>query len=283
MILDFVIDDDNIAIHEAFKFHYDKSAFQLFQTFYELQSLNVLIEKTQTRKFVESASKDLNISDELSKPDPSELVFRIEKIKIKKESKNKNEIEIIDYKSLSDGEHQLNEVIGSVMMMEEEGSLFLMDEPDTHFNPKWRAKMVTMLNKVSGNEYDQEGNPENIRKHEIIMTTHSPFIISDNYKEDVYKFVRKDNKLNFEELKYETYGASISFIMETIFNRDVTISDYSNKHLIDLKESIKNLDDVKRVKKELLVFGESIEKFDAYSYLMAKENELKSDQNANKF
>ncbi|MFK7001622.1 restriction system-associated AAA family ATPase [Flavobacterium oreochromis] len=281
LILDFVIDDDNIAIQEAFKFYYDKSAFQLFQTFYELQSLNVLIEKTQTRKFVESASKDLNISDELSKPDPSDLVFRIERIKIKKKSKDDQKIEIIDYKSLSDGEHQLNEVIGSVMMMEEEGSLFLMDEPDTHFNPKWRAKMVTMLNKVSGNEYDEKGNPENIRKHEIIMTTHSPFIISDNYKEDVYKFIRNEGKLNFEKLVYETYGASISFILETIFNRDVTISDYSNTELNDLKESIKNLDDVKRVKKELLSFGESIEKFDAYSYLMAKEKELKSGQNAN--
>ena len=280
LILDFVI-DDNIAIHEAFKFHYDKSAFQLFQTFYELQSLNVLIEKTQTRKFVESASKDLNISDELSKPDPSDLVFRIEKIKIKKKNQKENEIDIIDYKSLSDGEHQLNEVIGSVMMMEEEGSLFLMDEPDTHFNPKWRAKMITMLNKVSGNGYDQEGNPENIRKHEIIMTTHSPFIISDNYKKDVYKFVRKDNKLDFEKLEYETYGASIGFILETIFNRDVTISDFSNKKLNDLKESVESLKDVKRVKKELLSFGESIEKFDTYSYLMVKERELKSNQNAN--
>lgn len=274
LILDFVIDDDNNAIHEAFKFHYDKSAFKLFQTFYELQSLNVLIEKTQTRKFVESASKDLNISDELSKPDPSVLVFRIEKIKIKKESKNKNEIEIIDYKSLSDGEHQLNEVIGSVMMMEEEGSLFLMDEPDTHFNPKWRAKMVTMLNKVSGNEYDQEGNPENIRKHEIIMTTHSPFIISDNYKEDVYKFSRKDKELKIENPKHETYGTSITFLMKQIFERDITISDFANKELLTFKKELKAISDenlkkekIDEIEERLVDFGESVEKFDLYNYL----------------
>lgn len=274
LILDFVIDDDNIAIHEAFKFHYDKSAFQLFQTFYELQSLNVLIEKQQTRKFVERASKDLNISDELAKPDPSDLVFRIEKIKIKKESKNNKEIEIIDYKSLSDGEHQLNEVIGSVMMMEEEGSLFLMDEPDTHFNPKWRAKMVTMLNKVSGNEYDQEGNPENIRKHEIIMTTHSPFIIGDNYKEDVYKFSRKDNKLKIENPKHETYGTSITFLMKQIFERDITISDYANKELLMFKKELKAISDenlkkekIDEIEERLVDFGESVEKFDLYNYL----------------
>lgn len=93
LILDFIIgDDDKIAIHEAFKFHYDKSAFKLFQTFYELQSLNVLIEKLQTRKFVESASKDLNISDELSKPDPSDLVLELRKSKSKRKVKAKKRL-----------------------------------------------------------------------------------------------------------------------------------------------------------------------------------------------
>ncbi|TGN26454.1 restriction system-associated AAA family ATPase [Empedobacter tilapiae] len=294
LVLDFVV---NEATHQAFK-HYYKSAFKLFQVFYELQSLNLLVDKQDVRKFVVNASKVLNVSDELSKPDPSDLIFRIEKIRIKKVPKKiteKDNNKPIYYKALSDGEHQLNEVIGSVMMMENEGSLFLMDEPDTHFNPKWRAKMVTMLNQVSGNEYDVKGNPEKIRQHEIIMTTHSPFIISDNQKEDVYKFEReiisqKDindpeiehhfEKLNLKNPEYQTYGSSVGFVLETIFDRDLTISDYSNEELNDLKASIKTLEDVKRVKKELLKFGESIEKFDAYNYLMIKEKELKSEKDA---
>lgn len=294
LVLDFVV---NEATHQAFK-HYYKSAFKLFQVFYELQSLNLLVDKQDVRKFVVNASKVLNVSDELSKPDPSDLIFRIEKIRIKKVPKKiteKDNNKPIYYKALSDGEHQLNEVIGSVMMMENEGSLFLMDEPDTHFNPKWRAKMVTMLNQVSGNEYDVKGNPERIRQHEIIMTTHSPFIISDNQKEDVYKFERKIvtqkdindpeiehhfEKLNLKNPEYQTYGSSVGFVLETIFDRDLTISDYSNEELNDLKASIKTLEDVKRVKKELLKFGESIEKFDAYNYLMIKEKELKSEKDA---
>jgi restriction system-associated AAA family ATPase len=273
MVLDFVI---NEATHQAFLHHY-KTTFQLFQAFYELQSLNLLIEKQATRKFVTNAHKTINITDELSKSDPSDLIFRIEKITIKRQKADDNKKDILYYKSLSDGEHQLNEVIGSVMMMEEDGCLFLMDEPDTHFNPKWRAKMVTMLNKVSGKEYDVEGNPENIHQQELIMTTHSPFIISDNHKENVYKFVRDGKKLKLENPEFETFGASVSFILETIFDRDITISDFSNKELNNLKKSINTLDDIRRVKKELLSFGESIEKFDAYSYVRAKENELKSD------
>ncbi|SFA58427.1 restriction system-associated AAA family ATPase [Pedobacter suwonensis] len=274
LVLDFVI---NEATHQAFQYYY-KTAFNLFQAFYELQSLNLLIEKQATRKFVTNAHKTINITDELSKSDPSDLIFRIEKIRIKKQKSDDNKKDILYYKSLSDGEHQLNEVIGSVMMMEEDGCLFLMDEPDTHFNPKWRAKMVTMLNRVSGKEYDAEGNPENIHQQELIMTTHSPFIISDNHKENVYKFVRDGKTLKLENPEFETFGASVSFILETIFDRDITISDFSNKELNNLKKSINTLDDIRRVKKELLSFGESIEKFDAYSYVMAKENELKSDR-----
>lgn len=270
LVLDFLITE---AVHQAFQYFY-KSAFQLFETFYELQSLNLLIEKKEVRKFVVNASKGINITDELSKPDPSELIFRIEKIQIKKQKIEEGKKDTLYYKSLSDGEHQLNEVIGSVMMMEEDGSLFLMDEPDTHFNPKWRAKMITMLNKVSGKEYDANGNPEYIRKQELIMTTHSPFIISDNQKEDVYKFVRNDKKLKLENPKYETYGASITFLMKQIFERDITISDYANSELIDLKKEIQNISEttlldkkIDEIEERLLDFGESIEKFDLYNYL----------------
>lgn len=270
LVLDFVIND---GTHHAFQ-HYYQTAFQLFQVFYELQSLNLLIEKQATRKFVTNAHKTINITDELSKPDPSDLIFRIEKIRIKRQKPHDFKKDTLYYKSFSDGEHQLNEVIGSVMMMEEDGCLFLMDEPDTHFNPKWRAKMVTMLNKVSGKEYDAEGNPENIHQQELIMTTHSPFIISDNHKENVYKFVRDGKKLKLENPKHETYGSSITFLMKQIFDRDITISDYANNELKELKKEIQNVsksdaldEKIDEVEERLMDFGESIEKFDLYNYL----------------
>lgn len=270
LVLDFVV---NEATHNAFKYHYT-SAFKLFQTFYELQSLNLLIEKSAVRKFVVNASKSINITDELSKSDPSDLIFRIEKICVKKQKSEGHNNDILYYKSLSDGEHQLNEVVGSVMMMEDDGCLFLMDEPDTHFNPKWRAKMISMLNKVSGKEYDADGNAENIRMHELIITTHSPFIISDNQKDDVYKFVRENKVLKLENPKHETYGSSITFLMKQIFDRDVTISDYANNELTKLKKEISSIKDttlleekIDEIEERLVDFGESIEKFDLHNYL----------------
>ncbi|RRA98628.1 restriction system-associated AAA family ATPase [Larkinella rosea] len=275
LVLDFVV---NQATHEAFTYYFG-TAFRLFQTLYELQSLNLLVEKQEVRHFVTNASKNINITDELSRPEPSDWVFRIEKIRIKKKPAGEDtEGPVIYYKSFSDGEHQFNEIIGSVMMMEEEGSLFLMDEPDTHFNPKWRAKMVLMLNKVSGQAYDAEGNPENIRRHEVIMTTHSPFVISDNQKEDVYKFIRQGEEVVLENPRHETYGASITFLMKEIFERDITISDFAYKELEGFKEGLKSKiigrkERIDEIKERLLDFGESVEKFDLYNYLSQLNSE----------
>lgn len=272
LILDYKIDDNN-ATKDAFKFHFT-SSFELFKVFYELDNLNLHMVAIDTRNLIIRAHESINISDEMPRPDPSRLIFRIEKIYLNKIVEENARPKQIYYKGLSDGEHQFNEVIGSVMMMEEDGCLFLLDEPDTHFNPKWRAKMIEMLNTVTAVRYGSNGKPEAVRKQEIIITTHSPFTISDSYKEDVYKF----NKGTFEKPEIQTYGGSIGMILETIFDRDISISDLSNNDLNELKLSINTIEDIHRVKKELLKFGESVEKFDAYSFLQLKEEELKNKQ-----
>lgn len=268
ILLDYKV---NEATRLAFQFHF-QSSFELFKAFYGLDNLNLHRIQKDTRSLILKSHNILNISEELAKPDPARLIFRIERIFLHKiEGEEENNTKSIAYKALSDGEHQFNEVIGAMLMMEEEGCLFLMDEPDTHFNPIWRAKMVQILNHVAAKSFSATGTPETVRNQEIIITTHSPFVISDSLKEDVYKF----DKGIFESPDLQTYGSSIGTIMETVFDRDVSISDFSNDDLENLKKSILTIEDIKRVKKELLKFGESVEKFDAYTFLQEKEEELK--------
>ena len=277
LVLDFNV---NEATHEAFSFYF-KTSFELFNVLYELESLNLNLYPKNTRNLILNAHKSINISEELFKPDPSSLVFRIEQISISKfVEEGKPAIPIL-YKGLSDGEHQFNEVVGSIMMMEQEGCLFLMDEPDTHFNPMWRSKMIEILNHVCATKLDNKDNPIEVRNQEIIITTHSPFVISDSYKEDVYKFDKGESYITFANPKIETYGASISILMQEIFDREISISDLANFDLDELRESFKVLktekDILKRIeeaKEKLLDFGESIEKFDLYSYLRKVENTI---------
>ncbi len=301
LILDYRV---NEATHEAFKYHF-KTSFDLFSAFYDLENLNLHLVNSDTRSLIPRAHKSLNLSDELPKPDPSRLIFRIEKINLNKIIEDDKPAKKIYYKGLSDGEHQFNEVIGSVLMMEKDGCLFLMDEPDTHFNPVWRAQMIRMLNFVAAIKYEERERdkldsnnkvilgenekpvrekylfPIEVHRQEIIITTHSPFVISDSQTEDVYKFDKVKGEVLYINPKIETYGASVSLLLQEIFDRRISISDFSNYDLEELREALKELKKPKVIKAKideirakLVGFGESIEKFDLYSLLSQIERDL---------
>lgn len=271
-ILDFLVAPSTI---DAFKFYFG-SAFELFKTFYDLEMLNLFLIKPTDRKLMLKVDKSFNFSDDLPKSDPFRLVFRIENIKVLKTMEGKSP-KAIPYRSLSDGEHQFNEVVGTVLMMEEDNCLFLMDEPETHFNPKWRAKMIKMLNYVSAVSFDADDRVTEVRGQEIIITTHSPFVVSDTKKEDVYIFEKEVTGAKYHKPEIETYGASINLILQEIFKRDITISDYVYSKFEKLKEQVassqheKELDEIRS---EVFQFGESIEKFDLYNFLSIKESEI---------
>lgn len=271
LILDFSIGE---AIKDTFQFHF-KNAFTLFKVFYELEIFNLYLVNATTRRQILNANKALNISDEIPKPDPSRLVFRIEKIIISKILEEGKSAKDIYYKSLSDGEHQFNEVVGTVMMMEDEGCLFLMDEPDTHFNPQWRAKFINTLNLAAANSYDSDGNITKVRNQELILTTHSPFVISDSYSQDVYKFEKIDGLVQFTSPEFQVYGTSVSIILDEIFEKSEGISEMAKKELKDMIENIQTMNDLKNVVERLnRDFGDSVEKFDLFSKLRNIKEDL---------
>lgn len=271
LILDFSIDD---TLKDAFKFHF-KNAFTLFKVFYELEIFNLYLVNQRTRRQILNANKTLNISDEMPKPDPSRLVFRIEKIVISKIIEKGKLKKDIYYKSLSDGEHQFNEVVGTVMMMQDEGCLFLMDEPDTHFNPQWRAKFIKTLNLAAANSYDSDGNITKVRNQELILTTHSPFVISDSFSQDVYKFEKVNGLVQFTNPEFQVYGTSVSIILDEIFEKSEGISEMAKKELKDMVDNIDSIDALKLVVERLnRDFGDSVEKFDLFSKLRKIKEDL---------
>lgn len=183
-----------------------------------------------------------------------------------------------------------------------------MDEPDTHFNPMWRAKLVKLLNFVAATKFeerekyvlDKKGEiqldeskepikekylfPTEVRNQEIIITTHSPFVISDSQTEDVYKFEKIENIVHYDNPKnIETYGASIGLLLKEIFNREISISDLANYDIEVLRNAFLKLtnkediiEKIEQTKAMLVDFGESIEKFDLYSFLREIEKETQA-------
>lgn len=78
---------------------------------------------------------------------------------------------------LSEGEKQLIAVVGALRLINQGENLVLLDEPDTHLNPKWSWDYASML--------EDAFRPEQRQKSTLMLATHDPVMISGLTKEQV--------------------------------------------------------------------------------------------------
>ena len=101
----------------------------------------------------------------------------IEEVRIRVRLKKNDDS--VTFRELSEGEQQLLTVLGLLRFTAEEESLFLLDEPDTHLNPRWCVDYLSYLESFVGKNSDGQNNSH------IVLTTHNPLAIAELEKEQV--------------------------------------------------------------------------------------------------
>lgn len=265
----------NKQVIKAFHFHFVNSQ-KLFEVLYQLELLNLYMHKTElVKNILNDTNKEFNVSEQ-TPYNPDKRIVKLNDIKIKKflDRSDLHNTKIIKYKNLSDGEHQFLQIFGSIMMLSEQGNLFLLDEPETHFNPMWRSKMVKYFNIISINKEKMTKQKD---AQEILLTTHSPFILSDSQERNIFRFSKIDGKVQYvngKEIGIISYGASVGLLLERYFGQETSMGDFSYEQLRKVVEQINSLEEISKAERELLKFGESVEKFDIYYMLQRKKKEL---------
>ncbi|GAA3522252.1 restriction system-associated AAA family ATPase [Aquimarina addita] len=244
----------------------------LFRQFYLMNLLNIYNYSDAIRDRVKKASSgsEDNISDLIPKLPKKDKVFYIDALKLKKKTGSKKELH---YKNLSDGEHQFLHIIGSLMLMEEEGTIFLLDEPSTHFNPDWRSKFIYTINEIYKLRRDRFQDPEKAQQL-VTLSTHSPFVLSDSKSKNVLWFQKEKGKPTIKELDFETYGASVDYIMKMLSGQNHLIPDRAYN---DLRKVIEE-GDLREVRSAIEKYGESSEK----QFLFKRLYELSEERKKNK-
>lgn len=132
--LDYWVND---ATRQAFATYWN-DAFHLYSVFHKLAMLNDLVLPKRFRKLFQSAKEMGNFSNQVSEPHHADKVFRFENILLVPYIENTsipNEQNTtpasVPYISLSDGEHQLAQLLGMLCMLDSPNVLFLLDEPDS--------------------------------------------------------------------------------------------------------------------------------------------------------
>jgi predicted ATPase len=95
----------------------------------------------------------------------------------------------VTFRELSEGEQQLLTVLGLLQFTSAEESLFLLDEPDTHLNPRWS---VEYLQDIRDFLVDENGN--NQTSH-VLLATHNPIAVAELTKEQVQILKRDEEAL----------------------------------------------------------------------------------------
>lgn len=100
---------------------------------------------------------------------------------------------LVRFDQLSEGEQQLVAVFGLLLFTQSDESLYLLDEPDSHLNPRWTYEYRAMLRKalfpslpdddsvtavLHENPIDTSAPPAAVGNSQVLIATHNPLMIS---------------------------------------------------------------------------------------------------------
>ncbi|MBF0351284.1 MAG: restriction system-associated AAA family ATPase [SAR324 cluster bacterium] len=247
LYMDFWLDEQ---CQKAFRAHFE-SPLKLFQSLQLLLALNLYsVSNQQKLEMYQSNSLYFNETIPVL---PSDLrVVRFKDVILKKRGVDSDRI--VYCKALSDGENQFLHTLGLCTLYRDNSVLFLLDEPDTHFNPDWRSKFISRL---------RDCFPTSNSFREMLITTHTPFLISDSKPEKVLVFEKDEEtgKVAITRPDYNTLGASINKITMSVFNKRETIGGFAESKLSEMKSRYENGENPENLINEINeTLGDSIEK-----------------------
>lgn len=228
-----------------------RTAFDLYSAFHKLAMLNDLAIAKPTRERFRRETKARRFASRLPEPQDEDKVFRFERVNFLSRKRR-----AVDYVSLSDGEHQLAQILGTLCMLSSPKIVFLLDEPESHFNPHWRVKFISRVLDLPTPHGARRGMQKS-SEQECIMTTHSPFVPSDMSRDNIFIFSKDSNgKISVRKPDIETYGTTFDTILEECFEVRPPISKVSFDEIQHLKKS----NSPEKLKEGMDRLGYSVEK-----------------------
>ncbi|MDX9960048.1 MAG: AAA family ATPase [Aliarcobacter sp.] len=144
--------------------------------------------------------------------------------------------DVLYFNDLSDGEQQLLLIFSKIYYLirttykdSTKELIFLIDEPDTFLHPNWQRNFFANLYKFITNiEIFKH------KKFHFIVTSHSPFILSDLPKENVIFLEKGKQVYPFEDGK-QTFGANIhTLLSHGFFMKDGLMGEFAKNKINDV-------------------------------------------------
>lgn len=147
----------------------------------------------------------------------------------------KNNSNNVVFQELSEGEQQLLTVLGLLKFTAGEESLFLLDEPDTHLNPKWSVDYIKYLRLFISNDQSDEDQTSH-----IVLTTHNPIAIAELEKQQIQILHRKhDQKIYADQPDQDPKGMGYAGIITSdMFGLGSSLDKETNNLLFEYQKLV---------------------------------------------
>lgn len=148
----------------------------------------------------------------------SELIYDF-RVRVKVKGANNS----IHTRQLSEGEQQLLTVLGLMKFTQDEGSLYILDEPDTHLNPAWGLDYLDRLRRIGG---------INKNSH-TILATHDPLLVAGLLKSEIKVLSRSENgKITAIEPEESPRGTGVAGVLTSeLYGLESQLDSFSLKVL----------------------------------------------------
>jgi predicted ATPase len=125
----------------------------------------------------------------------------------------------IHTRQLSEGEQQLLTVLGLMRFTQDEGSLYILDEPDTHLNPKWGIEYLGHLRKIGGIQ----------RNSHTILATHQPLLVAGLRKEEIRVMSRNaDGRISATQPDESPRGTGVAGVLTSpLYGLESQLDEFS--------------------------------------------------------
>ena len=125
---------------------------------------------------------------------------------------------IVTYDQLSDGEQMLLGRMGLLFLLRgQDGSLLLLDEPETHFNDVWKREIVEMVNMALLNS--TEAN--------VVISTHTSIALTDAFAAEVTVLDKKEDGITARGVTGGLFGTDPGEVAMNLFRAESSIGSRS--------------------------------------------------------
>ncbi|MEY8732090.1 AAA family ATPase [Peribacillus frigoritolerans] len=125
-------------------------------------------------------------------------------------------------RNFSDGEYQVLQLISIFKIFYGSNILYLLDEPETHFNPSWKSLFVSKIKSLL------DANSQ------VIFTSHNPEVITDLRRTSVISMKKGIQ----HGLQIETFGANPNLISANLFDKRNTVAELAKRQIDEFRNRI---------------------------------------------